>query len=88
MSIHANFQGHTDIVNNLVFSAEESRKMISISQDRSMRVWDINTQRQLKSSTFTSTCWALDINKNDTNYATGHESGEVKIWSLSEMREV
>ena len=76
------------MINACVFSSEETRKLISISQDYTMRIWDVGTSKQLKSSLFTSSTWALDINRNDTNFATGHKSGEVKLWSLSEQKEI
>ena len=61
MEVLSKLQGHQDIVNTCVFSSEESRKMISVSQDRTTRIWDINTQKQLKNSSSFSSCWALDI---------------------------
>ena len=53
-----------------------------------MRIWDIATQRQLKASSAASSSWALDIVRNDSVFATGHKSGEIKLWSLQEMKEM
>ena len=47
-------------------------------------MWDISKKTELKTNTFTSSCWALDLSRNDTSYGTGHKSGELKLWSLSE----
>lgn len=52
-----------------------------------MRVWDITKKTEIKTTSFTSQCWALDISRNDTSYGTGHKTGEIKLWSLSETRE-
>ena len=63
-------------------------RLVSISQDYTMRVWDLRTRSEFKVKTFTSSCWALDVTRNDTNFATGHKTGEIKIWSLSEVKEI
>lgn len=86
--VQSRLQGHQGMINACVFSSDEARKLVSISQDHTMRIWDVVTNKQLKSSLFTSTTWALDINSNDTSFATGHKSGEVKLWSLSEQKEI
>ena len=62
--------------------------MVSVSQDKTMRIWDITMQRQLKCSASASSCWALDIQRSDTIFATGHKTGEVKLWSLNEEKEM
>ena len=82
LQIVEKLQGHKDIVNHCVFASEESKRLVSISQDHTMRIWDISRKTELKTSGFTSSCWALDIAKNDTRFATGHKTGEIKIWSL------
>ena len=88
MEVSARLLGHRDIVNTCVFSSEENKKMVSVSMDRSMKIWDVSNQRELKSSSFASTSLSLAISANDANFVTGHKNGEVKIWSLGEMKEV
>jgi len=43
MEVAFKLQGHQDIINTCVFTSAESGKMISVSQDRSMRIWDLNS---------------------------------------------
>ena len=31
---------------------------------------------------------ALDVNKMESNFATGHKSGDVRLWSLSSQKEI
>ena len=42
MEVASLLQGHKDIVNTCVFSSEESKKMVSVSQDKTMRIWDVS----------------------------------------------
>lgn len=53
-----------------------------------MRVWDLRTKSEFRTKSFTSSCWALDIMRNDSTFATGHKTGEIKLWSLSEVKEL
>jgi len=53
-----------------------------------MRVWDLRAKHEFRTKTFTSSCMALDVTRNDTCVATGHKTGEIKLWSLSEVKEV
>ena len=75
-------------MNGCVFSTDESGRMVSISQDRTLKIWDVSTQKQLRSTTFISACWALDMSRSESTFATAHKTGEAKIWSMSEMKEV
>lgn len=77
-------QGHTDMINTCVFSSEDKRVLISVGQDRSLRIWDLATRQPKKNLSITSVAIALDLNKMDTYFATGHKSGDVKLWSLSD----
>ena len=71
-----------------VFTSEEKRQLISVGQDRTLRIWDLKTKRQLKSPSISSVAIALDVNRMDTSFATGHKCGDVKLWSLLELKEV
>ena len=41
MEVVSLLQGHKDIVNSCVFSSEEAKRMVSVSQDKTMRIWDV-----------------------------------------------
>jgi len=34
-------QGHQDCVNHCVFASDELKRLVSISQDHTMRIWDL-----------------------------------------------
>ena len=76
------------MVNHCVFASPESHRLVSISADYTMKIWDLRERREFKTASFTSSCQALDIMRNDYSFATGHKTGEIKLWSLSEGREV
>lgn len=78
-------QGHTDMINTCVFSSESVRVLISVGQDRSLRIWDLRN-RSPKNLSITSVAIGLDLNKLNTYFATGHKSGDVKLWSLSDQK--
>ena len=75
------------MINTCVFSSESVRVLISVGQDRTLRVWDLRN-RQPKNLSITSVAIGLDLNKLNTYFATGHKSGDVKLWSLSEQKQV
>ena len=76
------------MINTFVFSSDEKRILVSVGQDRSLKIWDLRTKTPKKSPSITSVAIALDINKIDTHFATGHKNGDVKLWSLSDGKEV
>ena len=70
-----------------MFTSEERKQLISVGQDRTLRIWDIKTKNP-RNLTITSVCVALDLSPMDTTFATGHKNGDLKLWSLSDGREI
>ena len=61
--------------------------LISVSQDRTLRIWDMRTKSQKKKPSISSIAIAVDINKVETHFATGHKNGQIKLWSISDFKE-
>ena len=61
--------------------------IVSVSQDKTVRISDINNGKTLKTKSYTSTPICLDINSNDTNFIVGYKNGDVRLWSLADQQE-
>ena len=74
------FAGHSSLVYECVFSPDE-RTMVSISQDRSMRIWDVETEEQLEIvDHFSEALSGVSFSSDGTSIAScGHDS-TVRIW--------
>ena len=87
LQVIGKLQGHSDIINTCVFTTEERKMLISVSQDRTLRIWDMRTKSQKKKPSISSIAIAVDINKVETHFATGHKNGQIKLWSISDFKE-
>ena len=81
-------QGHSDVISTCVFTSEERRQMISVAMDRTLRIWDLKSKKPVKSPSIASVALALDVSNSDSCFATGHKSGDIKVWSLTEQKEI
>ena len=61
--------------------------IVSVSQDKTVRISDIGTGKTLKTKSYTSTPISMDINQNDTYFVVGYKNGDCRLWSLSDMQE-
>lgn len=86
-SIYKKFSGHSDFVTALKFN-NSSRHLISGSSDRTVRVWDVTTGEQAKQIQCLSAVTCLDVNHSDTCFATGHKTGDIRIFSMSSMEKM
>ncbi|KAJ3415807.1 Transducin (beta)-like 3 [Chytridiales sp. JEL 0842] len=89
--------GHTEAVGAIAFSRKTTSFVVTGSQDRTIKVWDIssihktassNETQKLKSQ-YTFQAHDKDINSiaiapNDKVFATGSQDKTAKIWSTSE----
>jgi WD40 repeat protein/uncharacterized protein YegL len=74
------YQGHKGWVNNLAWSPDGT-KLVSVSNDTTMHIWNVNTNTLIRSlrghsSYVVSVAWSPDGNR----LATG-SYGEIKIWN-------
>ena len=81
-------QGHSDRVNNCKFTSTERNKLISVSSDRTLKIWDVSNGKVLKSFAFSSAPHAIDVSTNDNYFASGHKNGEIRLWSLTDPKEI
>ena len=61
---------------------------MSVSSDRTLKLWDISNGKVFKNFAFSSSPHAIDVSSNDTYFATGHKNGELRIWSLTDPKEM
>lgn len=76
------FSGHSDCISSLLFS-RTTKHLISGSHDRTTRIWDTNSGEQIKQIPSMSAVTCMDINNADTTFCSGHKSGDVRIFSMS-----
>jgi serine/threonine protein kinase len=90
--------GHRDWVNSLVF-APDSRRLLSgaggtptggewgESEDRSMRLWDVESGRELKNyAGHSSSVTALAFTPDGRRFLSGSRSGTVALWDIDTGR--
>ncbi len=77
------FIGHTDVVNAIEVSPNQ-KYLLSGSNDKSARIWDIKTGNELKK--LTVDCWkvtAVAFSFDSKYCATGCNDGSIKIWEVA-----
>jgi WD40 repeat protein len=76
------FVGHTDVVNAIEISPNQ-KYLLSGSNDKSARLWDIKTGTELKK--LAVDCWkvtAVAFSFDSKYCATGCNDGSIKIWEV------
>jgi len=83
------FIGHQSSVQDAKFSADDS-KIISVSWDRTIRIWDIKTKLQIlgKSSVHNLNVYDLAVSPNGKTIATCSWDDKVKIWDVNTLQEI
>jgi tricorn protease-like protein len=82
-TITRTFDGHTDIVNAIDINISGTI-MISGSNDKSARLWDLKTGKEMRK--LPVDCWKVTAValSEDGNYAfTGCNDGSIKVWEVS-----
>jgi WD40 repeat protein len=77
------FDGHTDIVNAIDIN-KSGTIMISGSNDKSARIWDLKTGKEIRK--LPVACWKVTAValSEDGNYAfTGCNDGSIKVWEVA-----
>ena len=66
-----------------------ARTMVSGGTDQTIRVWDVNSGRELKMLRAPSTCNSLDVSTFDGSVVvSGHQDGAVRLWDLRNGEQV
>jgi WD40 repeat protein len=77
--------GHAGKVNTLCFSSDGSR-LFSGSEDRTVRIWCLSTQRELQTLPVTSAVWSLNICLD--RLITKDSDGRAMVWDLTTGKSV
>ena len=84
MTITKELKGHIDTVTGCKFT--NSNQLLTSSVDKTVRLWDITKGEQVKSMGCTSETHCLDVCGSGSEFASGHKSGDVRLWSLTQQK--
>src|SRR5262249_29229714 len=74
---------------NAVAFSRDGRKALIASADRSLRLWDIQAERDLRRFVgHTASVWSVAFNQDETLALSGGMDGTVRLWDLSTSHEV
>ena len=77
-SLLSPFVGHQDSIQSLTW--DQPNRLISSSLDKTIRLWDINSQQNI--SIFSSTNGIYSMNVQDNLIITGHFDRTIKLWDI------
>jgi WD40 repeat protein len=79
---HWILSNHTEAVLGMAFSPD-GRRLVSGSQDQTVRLWDVATQRELTNwHAHAGGCRKVRFAPDGRSFASGGADGTVKLWSL------
>lgn len=76
------FIGHLDYINT-VTCCNSSRRAFSGSSDRTIKEWDLDSKKLIKTYNGASACMTVRVSNNDSSIFSGHSDGTVKVWSVN-----
>jgi len=71
--------GHTDEVNTLTFSSG-GKSLVSGSDDKTVKLWDMQTGGIIRTFGHTGVVWAVSISSDFTTIASGSSYGLINLW--------
>ena len=74
-------QGHTNVVNALAFTPD-SKRLLSASADRSIRLWEVQSRQALQAFTGHRGS-VVDIAAAGERFVSASNDGSVKLWNLN-----
>lgn len=82
------FVGHTGAIESVAFTPD-GRRLITIGQDKTIRVWEVVTGEQLKSLTgHNHTVRGLAVLPDGRRVVTAGWGGSVRLWDINEGTEI
>ncbi|ETO20708.1 hypothetical protein RFI_16509 [Reticulomyxa filosa] len=82
------FQAHDSKVNSVTFSAD-GRKIVSASDDHSVRVWDAESGKQLKNFRgHTNKVFAARFSPDGNTVVSCSENGTIRLWDVDKGTEI
>lgn len=83
------FFGHTVTVKSAVYSSD-GKMVLSCAEDFTTRLWDAEMGKLLRVVPYISSArsTAVAFSNDNTNFAVGYDSGEVKIWDIATGNEL
>jgi len=76
-------EGHTDSVKSVAFHPEQPNRLVSASKDETIRLWDVNEQKEittLENNYFGET---LAFQHEEPYYLATADSDTIKIWDIT-----
>ena len=78
-------EGHTDMVRNFDFTSDGF--LVSCSRDQTIKLWQIETGKMLKSIKSDSSVFCVKV-LNEDLFAAGVQNGEIDIYEIENLRKI
>ena len=78
----ASFSGHIDYINSAT-TAYSSKRGFTGSSDRTLKEWDFEQRKLVKTYSNNSGVFSTCMSNNDNYIYSGHADGSIKIWSVN-----
>ncbi|XP_076057673.1 nuclear pore complex protein Nup37 [Oratosquilla oratoria] len=77
-------RGHNDYINCIAYSGDNGTNIASVSDDHSVRVWNVTTREEVAKFLLTSPGMSVKFHADDSDVIlVGEKSGAVRIYSIS-----
>ena len=74
--------GHAQKVTSAKISQIDAKRAVSCSQDRNIKVWDLNRGHALSSMLTPSNVYSVAFDSSEQHVCSGHFDGSVRIWDV------